>query len=67
MTARESLFSLVESNPGPRCEVALRADRQADGTLYCTVAGLGVHSGGYRSLDEAYAAWIDARKHLRDA
>ena len=58
------LFELVEASPGPRCELRLQADRKADGSLYCTVAGLGVQAGGYRSLDEAYAAWLDAREFL---
>ena len=46
-------------------EVRIQTINQADGP-YCIVAGLGVHAGGYPTVDEAIAAWLDARDFDRD-
>lgn len=31
---------------------------------YCSVMGLGVNAGGYATVDDAIAAWNEAREHL---
>lgn len=41
-------------------QVWIQTVNQADGP-YCTVSGLGVHAGGYRTVDDAIASWLDAR------
>lgn len=45
-------------------EVRITTVNQADGP-YIICAGLGIHVGGYRTVDEAVAAWIDSLDYDR--